>query len=93
MLSKTKEKNYYHLCCNYCGKDYIINEPFPKYCPFCGHPPEEKSYLNCAFGQTTITDNNLYACQKKKECSSCKTWAPKDCTTCKHGYYDERYET
>ena len=70
-----------------------MNKAFPKFCPFCGRPKQEKNYLNCAFGQTTITDNNIFSCQKGKICSSCDTWVAKDCTTCKHGFYSDRYDT
>ena len=53
---------------------------------------EEKNYLNCAFGQTTINDN-ISSCKKGKICSSCDEWIIKDCTTCKHGFYSDRYDT
>jgi len=93
MLNNEEKISFYHLSCNYCNNDWLINTVFPKFCPFCGRPREEKNYLNCAFGQTTITDNNIFSCQKGKICSSCDTWVAKDCTTCKHGFYNDRYDT
>ena len=93
MLNNEEIKSFYHLSCNYCGRDWMIDEAFPKYCPFCGHPREEKNYLNCAFGQTAITNDNIFSCKKGKICSSCDEWTVKDCTTCKHGFYNDRYDT
>ena len=94
MLSKIEDKLYYHLFCNYCGEDWIMDKTFPKYCPFCGCPSSgEKNNLNCAFGQTLISDENIFSCKKKKKCSSCDSWEPRDCTTCNHGHYNDRYNT
>ena len=93
MLNNEETLSFYHLSCNYCNNDWLMNKAFPKFCPFCGRPRQEKNYLNCAFGQTTITDNNIFSCQKGKICSSCDTWVAKDCTTCKHGFYSDRYDT
>ena len=93
MLNNEETLSFYHLSCNYCNNDWLMNKAFPKFCPFCVRPRQQKNYLNCAFGQTTITDNNIFSFQKGKICSSCDTWVAKDCTTCKHGFYSDRYDT
>lgn len=96
MPNKLGKTIYYHLSCSYCGKDWTIDEAFPKYCPFCGHPHfEVKDYTNCAFGQTIIKDDisSMAKCQIGKNCSSCDKWLVKDCTTCKHGHFNDRFET
>lgn len=36
MLNNEEKKTFYHLSCNYCGRDWMIDEAFPKFCPFCG---------------------------------------------------------
>ena len=96
MPNKLGKTVYYHLSCNYCGKDWTIDESFPRYCPFCGRPHfEEKDYTNCAFGQTIITDDvkTFKKCQLGKNCSSCDKWMVKDCTTCNHGHFNDRFNT
>lgn len=93
MLNNEEKKSLYHLSCHYCNQDWVIDEIFPRYCPFCGRPYGEKNYLNCAFGQTTITNDNIFSCKKRKMCSSCDEWTVKDCTTCRHGFYNDRYDT
>ena len=95
--NKSKEIIYYHLSCNYCGKDWVMNEAFPKFCPYCGHLHYDiKDYTNCAFGRTSIKDHPPFytnKCKIDKECSSCDKWKIKDCTTCKHGHFNDRFNT
>ena len=57
---------FYHLSCNKCGYDWIMNDGFPAFCPSCG--VERK---------TTVINNEEI----------------KDCTTCKHGHFNDIFHT
>ena len=91
-------EQYYHLSCPNCDKDWWMNKGIFDFCPFCGYEINKPGWNSCVYKNTNPTEKNPYKCILHPGvptlCETCEYWSNvKDCTSCKYGQYNDRYET